>query len=211
MEDLPSPGGPESPDDFSVLLRKAREGSREALGCLLEKQRRLLLALANEDQGPHLRAKAGPSDLVQDAFVQAVRNFGDFRGHDAASLRAWLKAILHNIRVNREVAFGAAMRDVQREVVLTPGNSADDPTGALAAGGPSPSSEAGQREQQAILERALGQLPDDYRQVILLRQQDIPWDEVGKALGRSAEAARKLWERALVELGEKVRRPDGPP
>ncbi len=209
MDDSPSPTGPETPDDFAVLLRKAREGSREALGRLLERQRRLLLALANENQGQHLRAKVGPSDLVQDAFVQAVRSFGDFRGDDEASLRAWLKAILHNLRVNRDVAFGAARRDVEREVALDPGSSAGGPP--VAAGGPSPSSQAGRHEQQAILERALQLLPDDYRQVILLRQQEIPWDEVGKALGRSAEAARKLWERALVALGEKVRRPDGPP
>ena len=48
---------------------------------------------------------------------------------------------------------------------------------------------------------ALQQLPQDYREVIVLRQlEELPFAEVARHMQRSAEAARKLWIRALAAL-----------
>jgi RNA polymerase sigma factor (sigma-70 family) len=56
-------------------------------------------------------------------------------------------------------------------------------------------------EENALLQAALGRLPDDYRRVIELRDlAGKPWNEVGTALDRSADAARQLWYRAIAEL-----------
>jgi RNA polymerase sigma-70 factor (ECF subfamily) len=56
-------------------------------------------------------------------------------------------------------------------------------------------------EEAALLQRALQRLPEDYQQVIRLRNwQLLPFDVIGQQLGRSAEAARKLWARAIEHL-----------
>jgi RNA polymerase sigma-70 factor (ECF subfamily) len=56
-------------------------------------------------------------------------------------------------------------------------------------------------EQAEALHRVLGRLPAEYRVVLLLRHQDeLTFEEVGRRMERSAEAARKLWARAVERL-----------
>jgi RNA polymerase sigma-70 factor (ECF subfamily) len=64
------------------------------------------------------------------------------------------------------------------------------------------------QEQAEAVQRALQRLPEEYRQVILLRlQDDRPFEEIGRALGRTANAARKLWERAVERLQQELETP----
>ena len=56
-------------------LQAARDGSREAMGNLLEACRAYLLLVANRELAADLRAKGGASDLVQDTFLEGHRNF----------------------------------------------------------------------------------------------------------------------------------------
>jgi RNA polymerase sigma factor (sigma-70 family) len=75
----------------------------------------------------------------------------------------------------------------------------------------SPSSAAAAREQDEALRRAVERLPEDYRAVIRWRGYErLPFAEVGRRLGRSAEAARKLWARAVEELKQALEPPDEP-
>ena len=60
---------------------------------------------------------------------------------------------------------------------------------------------AQRREMGVVLADALADLPADHREVIVLRNlQDLAWPELGRRMGRSEEAVRKLWTRALVHL-----------
>src|SRR5580700_9060811 len=80
------------------LLVAARRGSREALGNALEACRRYLLAIASRELDPDLRAKGGASDLVQETFLEAQRDFARFQGSSPEELRAWLRQVLlHNV------------------------------------------------------------------------------------------------------------------
>src|ERR1700751_3723750 len=79
-------------------LPGARAGSPEALGQLLEACRGYLLLIAQREIDPDLRAKGGASDLVQQTFLEAQRDFADFRGETEAELLGWLRQILlHNL------------------------------------------------------------------------------------------------------------------
>ena len=52
---------------------------------------------------------------------------------------------------------------------------------------------------------ALGRIPEDYRRVVVWHQYDrLTFEEIGERLGRSAEAIRKLWSRALIRLTEEL-------
>ena len=69
-----------------------------------------------------------------------------------------------------------------------------------------PSQQAAAREQEEALEDALTRLPEDYRRVLALRyDQGRSFAEVGAALGRSEESAKKLWLRAVRRLRREVR------
>ena len=77
-----------------------------------------------------------------------------------------------------------------------------------AATGASPSMEVAGREEKERFEECLELLPEDYREVILLRDfAGAPWEEVAQALGKpSAGAARMLHARAMAELASVYRR-----
>lgn len=187
----------------------ARAGSAEALGWLLETCRPYLLVIANEEVQPGLRGKVGASDLVQETFLQAQGHFDQFRDHGKAELLAWLRRILlNNVANSRRHYFGTGKRQIAREVPLAVGSSEGLTDMPLA--GPSPSSFVAAREQDHILRRVLEGLPDEYRQVVKWRSYErLPFDEIGQRLGRSGEAARKLWVRAIERLQQDLGGCDG--
>jgi RNA polymerase sigma-70 factor (ECF subfamily) len=71
----------------------------------------------------------------------------------------------------------------------------------LAASISTPSQHAVRREQAVLLADALGRLPDDYREVIILRNlEGLGFAEVSARMGRSEDSVQKLWVRALGNL-----------
>ncbi len=65
----------------------------------------------------------------------------------------------------------------------------------------SPSQQASRREQVVLLADALERLPEDYREVIVLRHlEGLPFAEVSRRMGRSLDSVEKLWVRGLARL-----------
>jgi RNA polymerase sigma-70 factor (ECF subfamily) len=193
--------------EFAEWLEAAREGSAEDLGKALEACRDYLLLVARRDLGTDLNAKAGASDLVQETFLGAQRNFGQFAGESPDELRAWLGVILKNNLANfrrhyREVG----KRQVGREVALPPRqDEVGDPLHALPADVTSPSGFVIRIEREQAMFDALNRLPERYRRVVLWRHHErLGFEEIGRRLGCSTEAARKLWPRALVRLRQEL-------
>src|SRR5260370_36810440 len=85
-----------TPGTMASLLEAARSGSPEALGQALEACRGYLLMVARGELDPDLRAKEGPSDLVQETFLEAKRDFVQFQGAIGAELLACLRRVLLN-------------------------------------------------------------------------------------------------------------------
>jgi DNA-directed RNA polymerase specialized sigma24 family protein len=55
----------------------------------------------------------------------------------------------------------------------------------------------------------LAQLPEPQQQIVRLRSyEDLSFEEAGRCMGRSAEAARKLWGRAIEQLQQLLEPPD---
>jgi RNA polymerase sigma-70 factor (ECF subfamily) len=195
--------------EVAQWLAAARTGSREALGEALQAYRAYLLLIAQQELDPELRAKGGASDLVQETFLDAHRLIGRFEGATEGAWTAWLRELLLNNLadfVRRYRATGK--RHVGREVGQPAGDSACDRGGELTADTSSPSVTAMAAEQSVALERALDRLPADYREVLTLRYQgDLSFEDIGQRLGRSGNAARKLWLRALHKLEQELETP----
>lgn len=200
------PFPPPPPPDPSALLTAARAGSKDALGELLEAYRRYLAAVARDRIDPRLMPKGDASDIVQDTFRDAQKGFDRFHGSTEEELLAWLRQILvHRVGRFARRYRGVQKRSATREVRLDPNDSiaADDP--AYRADQLTPSAEAMAREQNTALHDGLNRLPEEYRRVILMRYRDgLPFEEIGRMLGRSSEAARKLWGRAVEKLREEI-------
>ncbi len=195
---------PRDAQQVEAWIGQAREGSAAALGKLLEACRNYLLSIANEELSEPLRAKIAPSDLVQDTALEAFRDFASFQGARLEELLGWLRRILVNNVANASRRFEATgKRQISRE--LRWADQAAQLNG-LEDGEPSPSSVVAAGELQQRVERALNQLSTDLRTVILLRNREgYSFAEIGIEMGRSAEAARKLWARAIDSLQKELR------
>lgn len=187
-------------------IAEARDGSAAALGQIMELCRQYLLLVANRELEPEFSAKGGASDLVQETFLEAHRDFARFEGTTHAEVLAWLRRILLNNLSNFRRRYAASeKRQIRREISLDSTGSQDEAKRSLAVEGSSPSSHVAAKEKSADLDRALEGLPIDYREVILLRhEQGLSFAEVGQLMNRSAEAARKLWARAICLLREEL-------
>jgi RNA polymerase sigma-70 factor, ECF subfamily len=192
-------------DQTIQLIRQARSGSNDALGRLLDGCRRYLLQIAADDLDPRLRAKGGASDIVQETFLEAQRDFSEFMGESEPELLAWLRNRLH-YRVTKfaRTFRGTAKREVGREVPL----DGDSSRACLnpAADQPSPSENILRDECDHALERAMERLPEEYRRVIQLRYREgQSFEQIGESLARSPNSARKLWARAIERLKRDLR------
>ena len=186
------------------LLRRARSGSCADLGQLLELYRKYLTLLVRLQIGRRLQGKVDAADLVQDTFLQAHRDFGQFRGTTEEELIGWLRQILaHSLAMCVRRYFGTQRRDVrlERELAFELDQSSRDLDQGLLANSSSPSNQAARREQAVLLADALGQLTEDYREVIILRQMEgLTFPEVARRMGRSVDSVKKLWPRAMVQF-----------
>jgi RNA polymerase sigma-70 factor (ECF subfamily) len=188
--------------DAAQWLAAAQAGSREALGQVLENFRGYLLLVADRELDPELRAKGGGSDLVQETFLEAQRDFAQFRGASVEEFRAWLRRLLLNNVANFTRQYRRrAKRDVGREIPLEAGGSSHERGAGLAANTVSPSGAVLALEQAEALARALERLPADYRQVLAYRHDEqLTFEEIGQRMQRTANAARMLWLRAVERL-----------
>lgn len=194
--------------DVARWLAEARSGSGEALGQALEACRTYLYLIAQRELDPGLRVKGSASDLVQETFVEAQRDFGQFHGTSDEEWRAWLRRLLLNNIANFTRRYRTEKRHLGREVALDPDGSSAERGGGLATKLPSPSGAALEHEQAECLRQALARLPEDYRQVIVLRyEENLPFEEVARRMGRSAAAARTLWSRAIRRLRHEMEKP----
>jgi len=189
------------PIELELWIDAARRGDNQALGQALASCRDYLLLVASDRLEPELKAKGNASDLVQETFLRAQRGIEGFRGRTASEWRHWLRSILvRNLAKERRRFAATAKRQVQREVTIPDGIRLD-----CAANDESPSQDLERREREAALIEVLERLPDHYREVVIWHHREqLSFEEIGERREISAEAARKLWTRALGRLRKEL-------
>lgn len=197
------------------LLDDFRRGDRAAAEALLQQHTAWLMLLARLQIESHFLAKFDAADLVQQALLEAHRDAAKFRGTTEAEFACWLREILahvlaHQIRRYR----GTEKRDLAREQSLEDVQSwqqALEESAAclrnlVAAPQTSPSERAVRNEEEGRLAAVLARLPEDYREVLILRNlQGLAHEEVARRMHRNVGAVRMLWTRALARLREELR------
>ena len=183
----------ETPDD--VLVTRAQGGDRAALDRLVRRHQRALFSLCLR----YVRDTDEAADLVQRAFVRAMGKLGDLR--DAGVFRSWLLRIGAHLALNH-------IRDHARFV-------ADD--GELESLGDERTSTASAAldrleaaEQASALRAAVNGLPTKQRMTLELRiYEDLPFRDIGEALGISEGAAKVNFHYAVRKLRVTLSPADG--
>jgi RNA polymerase sigma-70 factor (ECF subfamily) len=188
--------------EFQQLLSEAQAGSREAVGELVDRYRNYLCLIANEQLDSVLRVKAGASDLVQESMLAAQRDLGDFRGSTHGEWLSWLRTILlHELHRTNRAYRGTSKRQMGRERPLDPGGTQSQEPRGLADPTETPGTRAAANEQSARLAQAINRLPEDYRLVLKWRNWErLSFEEIADQLGRTPDACRKIWSRAVARL-----------
>jgi RNA polymerase sigma-70 factor (ECF subfamily) len=163
-----------------------------------------LKMLADWEIDSRFQGKFSASDAVQQTLLEAWRNWDQCHATDPQQRLAWVRQILaHQLAHLARHYAGTQKRDVAREVSLDQSlaRSSLRLDRLLDAGAASPGERLLAEERRLQLAEVLQQLPEDYRQVLILRHmEDLPHEEIAKRMNRSAGAVRMLWVRALAQL-----------
>jgi RNA polymerase sigma factor (sigma-70 family) len=187
--------------DFSDLIRRAREGDGEALSLLYEEHVSRVLAAIRSRLSAPLRRKYDTLDLGHSVYLEVLRDLPGFEDRGETAFRSWL-SIKAESKVREKFRKDLFPAGGRREVTLLPGDTLrPSPEEA------SPLSCASRNEKERGVRRALDALDARHREVLRLRNEDVlTFAEVAGWMDLpSAEAARKLYARALLRLRRKMK------
>jgi RNA polymerase sigma-70 factor (ECF subfamily) len=168
---------------LAAMISQAKIASeRSRVGPLLDLYRNYLSLIAQGQINTRLRIRVEASDVVQETFLDAHRDFPNFRGTTEAELIAWLRKTLARNILDQAKMHGARRRDYHRDQSIEAAidRSSMNLAQAFDAGMSTPSVQAARREQAVLVADAIANLPAQYRKVIMMRQIDrIPFSEIG--------------------------------
>lgn len=185
-----------------TLIQRAREGDQEAWDRLFGAISERALLFLRLRLGNKLRQQVDSMDVLQDAYDEAWRGMDrfEFRGHEA--FNRWFCRILENRVRMLAQHHGARKRTPEGERehlsrIIDRAASVEGPKTVVA-----------RRERSERLGAAIESLPEDERQVLLLRFfQEHTIDQIADLTGRSATAVRRLLGKATLRLGRDLEDP----
>src|SRR3954447_12630961 len=169
--------------DEQLLVRAHQAGDEHAFGQIVRSQHRALYAHAYGRLGSHEAAE----DAVQDTLLRAYRALPSFDGD--LRLRAWLHRILTNVchdesnRRKRQIGLIDKLEALPVELA------------------PDPIDEAVLHDTVRVMNDALAELPESYREALVLRYVDgLSFREVAEVTGVTEENARARVHRGRLAL-----------
>lgn len=183
------------------LLHLVGGGDRAAFERLFARHRAYLRRVVELRLDGRLRARVDPSDVVQDAQMEAFRRLPDYLARRPMSFRLWLrKTAQERLLMAERFHLGAACRAVGREVPLSEGSSLQL-SGQLAAAGSTPSQQLASRERARQVREAVAELAAGDREILVLRNlEELSNHEAAEVLGIDPAAASQRYGRALLRL-----------
>ncbi len=187
-------------NESSLLFTRARGGSTEAIGAVFERYGNRLHALIRLRLGPNLRRRLESRDIPQATLLKAFKGIDRFDGSGTRSLMAWLGTIAQAEICDQADFYGRRKRDSGRDTSL------DAKVEQVAERVRSEASRLQLMADTERLERAIDALDEAHREVILLRSfEELSFREVGERLGKSPDASRMLFARAMAALTLQMR------
>jgi len=159
-------------------MLEVRNGAGETLGVLFDRYQAPLYNFYSKLTGDRTLSE----DLVQEVFLRILRYRQSYQ--PGTPFRAWIYQIARNARVDH-------YRKSPRHIVFEP----------EMAPPVRPRDSAQQSEEAALLHRALMQLPEDKREILILsRFQELKYEEIARLLGCELGTVKTRIHRAVQEL-----------
>jgi RNA polymerase sigma-70 factor (ECF subfamily) len=188
--------GTEVPVEESLLVEAARGGDMAAFEALVRRYDRNVFRIAQ-----HItQNREDAEDVVQDAFLKAYQNLGQFQGQ--SKFYTWLVRIAVNealmrLRRRRPERMVSIDEDLKTEEDSMPREIAD--------WSPNPEQQYTQAELKEILGKTIQGLPPSFRTVFVLRDvEGLSTEETAAALELSVPAVKSRLLRARLQLRERL-------
>jgi RNA polymerase sigma-70 factor (ECF subfamily) len=163
------------------LIRQFKDGRRDAFDALYL---RYLPAVYKRVR--YVVPEDDIEDVTQEIFIAALKSLSSFRGD--AQFGTWLRTL-----TNHKVAEFYRKRNRKQEPRLAALSEAA--AGRTEGGTPKT------MEDRILIQRALQKMPENYREVILLRfAEDLQFNEIAQLLNQNLEATKSLFRRAISAL-----------
>lgn len=159
-------------------MLQVRDGAGETLGVLFDRYQTPLFNFYAKLTGD----RGLSEDLVQEVFLRILRYRQSYR--PGTPFRAWIYQIARNARVDH-------FRKTRPQTELDPEIAAPPP----------PFDPAERQEESLLLHRALTQMPEEKKEILILaRFQELKYDEIARLIGCEVATVRVRVHRALQEL-----------
>lgn len=196
-----------TPSRTEELLKQARDGDPHAVESLLALHRNKLKQMVRVRMDTRLMARLDPSDIVQEALIEANRRLPIFLERNDDLFYPWIRSIAWErlVQMHRK-HLGARKRSVHREVELDlPNSSATEFSQRLAAHIATPSRILMREELRQRVRRYLDTLNPRDKEILLMRHLELlPMNEIAGVLEISLSAAQSRYRRALERLHESI-------
>ncbi len=194
-------------DDIPGLLDRLHRDGQQALGEEFSRHRDRLRRMVEFRLDARLRGRVSASDVLQEAYIDALKRLNHFRADPAVPFFLWLRTVTIQrlIEVHRH-HLGAKARDAAKEVRLGRGDAIEASSEKMAAmigELTSPSLAAQRAEILGSLRETIDRLDPTDREVLALRHfEELSNLEVAGLLGIQPAAASKRYVRAIERLRE---------
>jgi RNA polymerase sigma-70 factor (ECF subfamily) len=170
---------PENASDED-LIQQFKDGKNEAFDMLYQ---RYLPGVYKRVR--YVVPESDIEDVTQEIFIAALKSLPSFRGDSQFS--TWLRTL-----TNHKVAEFYRKRNRKQEPLLA---------SLSEAAGYTEGSTQKMMEERVLIQRALHALPENYREVILLRfAEELQFNEIAKSMNQNLEATKSLFRRAISAL-----------
>ena len=194
------------PSESSDLLRRAGQGDAEALGQLLEAQRKRLRRMVRLRLDPRLQGRIDPSDVIQETYLEAAERLAEYIRDPKVPFFLWLRFLTgQKLLQLRRHHLGTQARDAARELSIYQGAMPEASSACLAAQllgkRTAPLEAAIRAEMKLRLQAALNGMEPMDREVLALRHfEQFNNAETAQLLGISESGASSRYLRALKRL-----------
>jgi RNA polymerase sigma-70 factor (ECF subfamily) len=191
--------------ETDALIERAEGGDARAGQQLLARHRKRLRRMVALRMDRRLAARVDPSDVVQDALLDAALKLPDFLRSRPLPFYPWLRQLAFDrlVELNR-LHLRAQKRSISREepgVLELPEDSAVELATKLVAAGSSPSQSLLREELRGRVQEALTRLPERDREVLVLRHlEQLSAAECAAALELTESGFKSRHVRALDRL-----------
>jgi RNA polymerase sigma-70 factor (ECF subfamily) len=191
--------------DTEELIARARAGERAAGEELLTRHRERLGRMVGVYFDRRMAARLDPSDVVQDALLEASQKLSDYLRRSPVAFYPWLRRLawehLVKLRQRHLVAQRRCTAREEQQRLSLPDESAEDLARRLVDPGSSPSNRLVRQEQQERMRAALAQLPERDQEILVMRYlEQLSISEIAVVLELNEGAVKMRHTRSLRRL-----------